>query len=61
MRTGAEVIGALGLRPHPEGGWYAETWRAPAADGARPGCIVVPSFSFDGFELAPDGWEPSAT
>jgi len=129
------------MRPHPEGGWYVETWRAPAglagerptastilyllaageashwhrvdaaevwqwsggeplelriwAEGdaavttiqlggevvagehpqavvpsgawqaARPvgawslvGCIVAPAFSFDGFELAPDGWEP---
>ena len=140
MRTATEVIDALGLRRHPEGGWYAETWRAPVVDGeratssailyllqrgersqwhrvdadeiwqfvagealelgvattngsrltthrlggnvvagdtpqvvvpagawqaARPlgnwtlvGCIVAPAFSFDGLELAPDGWEP---
>lgn len=141
--TAAEaVIERLGLRPHPEGGWYAETWRAEADDGLRPtasailyllaagershwhrvdaseiwqfsagavlelrtwagdgtavethhlgggtgasevetpqvvvpagawqaarplgawtlvGCIVTPAFEFDGFELAPDGWEP---
>lgn len=31
-----EVIAALGLRPHPEGGWYAETWRAAAPAGVRP-------------------------
>jgi predicted cupin superfamily sugar epimerase len=137
------MIDALGLRPHPEGGWYAETWRAPAGRGERPtssailyllrsgeesrwhrvdadeiwqfvagddlelrvattdrspvvthrlggdvvagdepqvvvpagawqaarplrewtlvGCIVAPAFSFDGFELAPDGWEPGQT
>ena len=30
-----EVIDSLGLVPHPEGGWYAETWRAPAAPGER--------------------------
>lgn len=30
------VIAALGLQRHPEGGWYAETWRAPAPDGVRP-------------------------
>jgi predicted cupin superfamily sugar epimerase len=24
------VIAALGLQPHPEGGWYRETWRAGA-------------------------------
>ena len=136
----AAVIDALGMRAHPEGGWYAETWRADAPDGERPrgsaivyllaagershwhrfdadevwqfsagdplelrvwagdatpvatyrlgsgegheeapqivvpagawqaarplgawtldGCIVSPAFEFDGFELAPDGWEP---
>jgi predicted cupin superfamily sugar epimerase len=135
------VIAALGLRAHPEGGWYAETWRAPAVGTTRPsssailyllaagershwhrvdadeiwqyvagdplelrtasdgrppiehrlgrplagdgipqvvvpagtwqaarslgdwtlvGCIVAPAFSFDGFELAPPGWEPTA-
>ncbi|HEX8804044.1 MAG TPA: cupin domain-containing protein, partial [Acidimicrobiales bacterium] len=32
-------IGRLGLVPHPEGGWYAETWRdgAPGGDGAGDG------------------------
>jgi predicted cupin superfamily sugar epimerase len=136
----AEVVEALGMRPHPEGGWYVETWRAPeppcggrpagsailylleagqrshwhvvdaaevwqwsagdplelslwtdggavvrhrlggaieagerpqvvvpagAWQAARPlgpwtlvGCIVTPAFEFDGFRLAPDGWEP---
>ena len=27
MDDPAELIAALGLRPHPEGGHYAETWR----------------------------------
>ena len=31
----ASVIGALGLRPHPEGGHYRETWRDPDVAGAR--------------------------
>lgn len=31
----AAVIAALGLQPHPEGGWYAETWRDAPADGSR--------------------------
>ena len=134
-----EVLAALALRPHPEGGWYAETWRDPAPDGVRPassaiyyllrdgersrwhrvdatevwhhyagdplelsvededgsvesvrlgsdlsagerpqavvpagawqaaiplgawslvGCTVAPAFDFEGFELAPEGWEP---
>lgn len=30
------LIEALGLRRHPEGGWYAETWRDGAAEGQRP-------------------------
>ena len=32
----AAVIATLGLRAHPEGGWYAETWRATSVHGARP-------------------------
>lgn len=31
------LIEHLGLTPHPEGGWYRETWRDLPADGAR-GC-----------------------
>ena len=30
-----ELIRSLGLQPHPEGGWYAETWRAPVDEGRR--------------------------
>ncbi|MEO8438167.1 MAG: cupin domain-containing protein [Chloroflexota bacterium] len=142
MTDARAVIDALGMRPHPEGGWYLETWRAPAADGIRPsssailylleagdrshwhrvdaaevwqysageplevrvftgegaavavhrlgpavtagetvqvviptdawqtarplgawtlvGCIVAPAFEFEGFELAPEGWEPGS-
>ena len=142
MTAAKDVIEALGLRAHPEGGWFAETWRSPSIAGGRPaasailyllaagershwhridaaevwqisagdplelrvwterddaptvhhlasdltadsvvqavvpvsswqaartlgawtlvGCIVVPAFSFDGFELAPPGWEPPA-
>lgn len=140
MTDAADIIAALDLRAHPEGGWFAETWRAADADGRRPassailyllaagershwhtvdadeiwqfaagealelsvwidgagpvvrhrlggdvtagdrpqivvpagawqaarplgawtlvGCIVAPAFEFDGFELAPEGWEP---
>src|SRR2546426_10198706 len=29
------VIERLGLGPHPEGGWYRETWRADAPPGVR--------------------------
>ena len=29
------MIDRLGLAPHPEGGWYRETWRDLPADGGR--------------------------
>lgn len=35
MSEARAIIDRLGLTPHPEGGWYRETWRAPAADGNR--------------------------
>ncbi len=137
--TAEQVIAALGLEPHPEGGHYRETFRDRPADGARGattaiyyllragevsrwhridaieiwhwyagaplalsispdgrgveterlgsdiaagerpqavvpagawqsavslgdwslvGCSVSPAFAFEGFELAPEGWEP---
>jgi predicted cupin superfamily sugar epimerase len=34
MTSSAEIIATLGLKPHPEGGWYAETFR-DGAGGAR--------------------------
>ncbi|MEM8770080.1 MAG: cupin domain-containing protein [Pseudomonadota bacterium] len=30
-----EIIDALGLEPHPEGGRFAETWRAETSEGTR--------------------------
>ena len=35
------LIQALGLQPHPEGGWYRETWRAEGVDGARSPATAV--------------------
>jgi len=29
--TAAEMVGALRLQAHPEGGWYRETWRSETA------------------------------
>lgn len=136
-----DIIKTLGMQPHPEGGWYVETyrdvdgpdgrarstaiyylleagqrshwhrvdaleiwhWHAGAAlelgisedgvhqrtiqigpdisAGQRPqgivpthawqsarslgdwtlvGCTVAPGFEFEGFEMAPEGWEPGA-
>jgi predicted cupin superfamily sugar epimerase len=38
QETARAVIDRLGLAPHPEGGWYRETWRADAlAAGAGEG------------------------
>lgn len=31
----AEIVRALGLAPHPEGGFYRETWRDAPGDGSR--------------------------
>lgn len=35
--TPAELIERLGLEPHPEGGWYRQTWLDAVEDGQR-GC-----------------------
>ena len=35
MMKPEEIVELLGLEPHPEGGWYRETWRAKVMDGAR--------------------------
>jgi predicted cupin superfamily sugar epimerase len=140
MDDARRIIERLGLRPHPEGGWYRETWRPASPAGGRGAgsaihflleqgqrshwhkvdaaelwlfhagaplelrsakqdagpvtttrlgpdvlaghspqhlieagewqaahadvgwalvsCVVVPGFRFEGFELAPAGWEP---
>lgn len=34
------IIARLGLAPHPEGGWYRETWRAEA-EGRPPGTAIL--------------------
>jgi len=33
--TAADLVDRLHLEPHPEGGWYVETWRDAPADGSR--------------------------
>jgi len=35
MSDAQALIARHGLTPHPEGGWYRETWRAAAASGER--------------------------
>jgi uncharacterized protein len=39
--TAEEVVELLGLQPHPEGGFYQETFRAPAPDGARAASTAI--------------------
>ena len=41
--SAASVIARLNLAPHPEGGWYRETWRAPPEPGAprSPGTAIL--------------------
>ena len=41
MTDAAALIETLGLTPHPEGGWYRETWRASAGEGARAGGTAI--------------------
>jgi predicted cupin superfamily sugar epimerase len=36
-----EVVRLLGLAPHPEGGFYRETFRAPAPDGRRAASTAI--------------------
>ncbi|MEZ5936896.1 MAG: cupin domain-containing protein [Hyphomonadaceae bacterium] len=36
-----DVIAALDLQPHPEGGWYRETWREATPEGRRPAGTAI--------------------
>ncbi|MEZ5797266.1 MAG: cupin domain-containing protein [Paracoccaceae bacterium] len=35
------MVARLGLRPHPEGGWYRETWRGPEIAGRASGTAIL--------------------
>jgi len=43
MDTAQSLIKRLNLKPHPEGGWYRETWRSEAAqaDGRAAGTAIL--------------------
>jgi predicted cupin superfamily sugar epimerase len=41
MTEAREIIERLALLPHPEGGWYRETWRAAAADHERASATAI--------------------
>jgi predicted cupin superfamily sugar epimerase len=36
-----QIIAKLGLMPHPEGGWYRETWRGPEVAGRASGTAIL--------------------
>jgi predicted cupin superfamily sugar epimerase len=40
MDEAEAIIGRLGLAPHPEGGWYRQTWVA-AGDGRPSGTAIL--------------------
>ena len=40
MNAPRTIIETLGLSPHPEGGWYRETWRA-ASEGERSPATAI--------------------
>lgn len=35
------IIAKLGLMPHPEGGWYRETWKGPEVGGRASGTAIL--------------------
>jgi predicted cupin superfamily sugar epimerase len=41
MTEARALIDALDLMPHPEGGWYRETWRADAPAGERAAATAI--------------------
>lgn len=42
MATATEIIARLDLAPHPEGGWYRETWRSEASlPGGRAAATAI--------------------
>lgn len=41
MTDARSLIDALHLEPHPEGGWYRETWRAESAPGERASATAI--------------------
>lgn len=39
--TADQIIAHFALSPHPEGGWYRQTWVAEAEAGARPSGTAI--------------------
>ncbi|OZA11143.1 MAG: cupin [Rhodobacterales bacterium 17-64-5] len=36
-----DIIAALDLHPHPEGGWYRQTWAGPEIEGRPSGTAIL--------------------
>ncbi|MGQ0566050.1 MAG: cupin domain-containing protein [Gemmobacter sp.] len=41
MTEAAAIVGKLGLQPHPEGGWYRQTWVGPDISGRASGTAIL--------------------
>jgi predicted cupin superfamily sugar epimerase len=41
MDIAQRLIETLGLSPHPEGGWYRQTWQGPPNDGRPSGTAIL--------------------
>jgi hypothetical protein len=39
--TAEAIIAKLGLQPHPEGGWYRQTWVGPLLEGRASGTAIL--------------------
>ena len=39
--TADSIIAKLGLHPHPEGGWYRQTWVGPVVEGRASGTAIL--------------------
>lgn len=42
--TADQIIARLGLAPHPEGGWYRQSWAAPVATAEGRACATCIHF-----------------
>jgi len=41
MTEAQRLVQALRLKPHPEGGWYRQTWAGPMRDGRASGTAIL--------------------
>lgn len=58
VRVGNDLVGG----ERPQGIVPREAWQQARSLGewTLVGCTVAPGFQFEGFEMAPEGWEPGA-